>query len=195
MRFRRLPIIALLLGLAACQTTGGGVTDVAVTATPMQTAGAALPPKGFVDFCRRFPAECSEVADASGPVVLDEARRAELAAVNDAVNRGIRYVSDTRSSGRSEFWTLPETEGDCEDLALEKRRRLIELGWPQDALLITLATVPRVGGHAVLVAVTDQGDFVLDVRDPQVRPWEQVPYRWVRRQSPTNPRMWVNLRA
>ena len=195
MKLRALPALAMLLLAAACQTTGGTVTSADTTATPMHTAGATLPPKGFVDFCKRVPAQCSEVAAVSGPVVLDDARRAELAAVNRSVNDGIRYVADTRSSGRSEYWTLPQTEGDCEDLALEKRRRLIEMGWPQDSLLIALATVPRVGGHAVLVAVTDKGDFVLDVRDQDVRPWEQVPYRWVRRQSPTNPRVWLSLKA
>lgn len=195
MKLRALPALAMLLLVAACQTTGGTVTSADTTATPMHTAGATLPPKGFVDFCKRFPAQCSEVAAVSGPVVLDDARRAELAAVNRSVNDGIRYVADSRSSGRSEYWTLPQAEGDCEDLALEKRRRLIEMGWPQDSLLIALATVPRVGGHAVLVAVTDKGDFVLDVRDRDVRPWEQVPYRWVRRQSPTNPRVWLSLKA
>jgi len=196
MHLRALPAIALLLLATACQTTGGATTmSPTATATPMHTAGATLPPRGFVDFCKRFPAQCTEVAEVAGPVSLDETRRAQLASVNDSVNRGIRYVSDSRSSGRSDYWTLPQTEGDCEDLALEKRRRLIEIGWPQDALLIALATVPRVGGHAVLVAVTDRGDFVLDVRDPVVRPWEQVPYRWVRRQSPTNPRVWLTLKA
>ncbi len=195
MRLRVLPAIALLLLATACQTSGGASMSAMATATPMRTAAATLPPKGFVDFCKRFPAQCDEVAEVSGPVTLDATRRAELARVNDAVNRGIRYVADSRSSGQSEYWTLPQTEGDCEDLALEKRRRLIALGWPQDALLIALATVPRVGGHAVLVAVTDRGDFVLDVRDPEVRPWEQVPYRWVRRQSPTNPRVWLSLKA
>ena len=195
MRLRTLPAIVLLLLATACQTSGGTSMSAMATATPMRTAAATLPPKGFVDFCKRFPAQCDEVAEVAGPVTLDATRRAELTRVNDAVNRGIRYVADSRTSGRSDYWTLPQTEGDCEDLALEKRRRLIEMGWPQDALLIAIATVPRLGGHAVLVAVTDHGDFVLDVRDPEVRPWEQVPYRWVRRQSPTNPRVWLSLEA
>ncbi|MFN4090248.1 MAG: transglutaminase-like cysteine peptidase [Alphaproteobacteria bacterium] len=191
--------VSALMFATGCQTVGhqapGQGTMGAPSASPMRTAAATLPPKGFVDFCRRFPAECSEIADPAGPVALSADRWAELEAVNRAVNRGIRYVSDQRRHGRSEYWTLPDGAGDCEDLALEKRRQLVELGWPRDSLLIALATIPRVGGHAVLVAVTDRGDFVLDVRDGRVRPWDEIPYDWVRRQSPENPRLWLSLRA
>src|SRR3546814_17302540 len=102
-----------------------------------------------LDFCKRFPAECSETAQSGGPVVLDDARWAQLDAVNSDVNRNIHYVADSRTFDRSEYWTLPQGQGDCEDLALEKRRRLIAMGWPRESLLIALANVPRVGGHAV----------------------------------------------
>ena len=32
-------------------------------------------------------------------------------------------------------------------------------------------------------------------RDGAVRPWDEVPYRWMRRQSPDNPRVWLRLQA
>src|SRR3546814_10828787 len=81
-----------------------------------------------LDFCKRFPAECSETAQSGGPVVLDDARWAQLDAVNSDVNRNIHYVADSRTFDRSEYWTLPQGQGDCEDLALEKRRRLNAMG-------------------------------------------------------------------
>jgi len=180
-----------LLATAGCATTDGSPA----ASRPMPTGPATLPPKGFVDFCKRHPGECIEVAMSEGPAMLDESRWRQLAEVNDRVNRTFRYVADAGAFGRSDYWTLPTVEGDCEDLALEKRRRLIALGWPPEALLIALAKVPRLGGHAVLVVVTDKGDYVLDSRDGAVRPWDEVPYRWMRRQSPDNPRVWLRLQA
>ncbi len=182
--------------LAFLATTGCATTDGAPAASrPMPTGPATLPPRGFVDFCKRHPGECIEVALSEAPAVLDESRWGQLRQVNDAVNRAFPYVPDAGPSGRGDYWALPTVEGDCEDLALEKRRRLIALGWPPEALLIALARVPRLGGHAVLVVVTDQGDYVLDSREGAVRPWDELPYRWMRRQSPKNPRVWVRLQA
>ncbi len=56
----------------------------------------------------------------------------------------------------------PPTAGDCEDIALLKRRDLIEKGWPVGALLMTVVRQANGEGHAVLTVLTDRGDLVLD---------------------------------
>lgn len=184
--------IVLLAGLvlSACQTTSGPAAG-----SPMRLAGAALPPTGFVDFCKRYPADCVKSSDGAGPVVLDSRRWEQLRRVNAEVNGAIRYVGDDRAAdGPGERWEYPSAAGDCEDFALEKRRRLVGAGWPERDLLIAIAQVPGSVAHAVLVAVTSAGDFVLDVRDARVHRWEDVGYRWLKRQSPDNPRIWMNIR-
>src|SRR3546814_19637517 len=87
-----------LLAMSPCQTSGG-----ATASTPMRTAGAVLPPKGFADFCQRFPAACSETAQCGGPVVLDDARWAHRDAVHSEVNRTIHTVADPPTFTPSEY--------------------------------------------------------------------------------------------
>ena len=70
---------------------------------------------------------------------------------------------------------------------------LIERGWPQSALLLTVVRDERGDGHAVLTARTAQGDFILDNKIAEVRPWNKTPYEFVMRQSYLNPRVWVSL--
>src|SRR3546814_17240608 len=77
-----------LRAMSACQTSGG-----ATASTPMRTAGAVLPPKGFVDFCKRFPAGCSEPEPSGGPVDLDAPPRAPLDAVHSDVKRKLHFVA------------------------------------------------------------------------------------------------------
>ena len=184
------PIPGLLAALFAvgCQTNPQ-------TSRPMVVAGPALPPAGFVAFCAVQPEACKAVPVAAEPMPLTADRWQQLVAVNDAVNGGFRYASDRRSHGRDEHWAYLTGAGDCEDFALEKQRRLAALGWPRDTLLIALAELPQAGGHAVLVVVTDAGEYVLDVLSGALRPWDQVPYRWTRRQSRNDPKIWVTLGA
>src|SRR3546814_20383627 len=106
--------------MSECHTSVG-----ASACQPSGTSGTVLPPTSVFVFCYRLPSECSETAHSGGPVVLDGSRWAQLDAVNSDVNRNIHYVADSRTFDRSEYWTLPQGQGDCEDLALEKRRRQI----------------------------------------------------------------------
>jgi predicted transglutaminase-like cysteine proteinase len=55
--------------------------------------------------------------------------------INRAVNWEIAYERDIDQYGVSERWAIPENDkGDCEDYALEKRRRLLAAGWPESDL-------------------------------------------------------------
>ena len=95
--------------------------------------------------------------------------------------------------GRPEFWAYPDKigEGDCEDLALLKRRDLIKKGWPTGALLITVVRQRNGEGHAVLTVLTDRGDLVLDNLNPRVLVWNATDYEYVKRQSEYDSGQWV----
>ncbi|MBL8544353.1 MAG: transglutaminase-like cysteine peptidase [Hyphomonadaceae bacterium] len=122
--------------------------------------------------------------------MTNPALMAELAAVNTAVNRAIRPATDNEAYGVEEYWARPllsgtsgQVRGDCEDYALEKRARLIALGWAPETLAITIAIAPRVGLHAVLVVQTDQGDLVLDNLYSAPQALAALPYTWLSRQT------------
>lgn len=161
----------------------------------MPTAQQVVPPFGFIEFCLSHVRDCSGGTDEPALFVLDDAKRREMEAVNAAVNM-LPELSDMALHGRSEFWTYAGTiGGDCEDLALEKRRRLIALGWPADAALIATAKDRSGDGHAVLIASTDQGDFVLDNRTSDIKLWSRTNYKWRARQSRRRPYVWLNIDA
>jgi len=156
--------------------------------------GTALPPPAFHEFCRSYPEECRPRNVSSSPVTLDNLKIAQLRQVNQSVNRSIRQVSDLINHGREDYWTLPLSgTGDCEDIALLKRQRLIAMGWPSSALLITIVRDRRGEGHAVLSVQTDQGSFILDNKASSIRRWTNTPYSYYAKQSPENPMRWVAI--
>ena len=96
--------------------------------------------------------------------------------------------------GVSEKWTYPdEGKGDCEDIALLKRRILMREGMPRQALLMTVVRDETGAGHAVLTVVTDRGDFVLDSKTSRILAWEGTGYGFIKRQSQEHPNVWVKL--
>ena len=187
---------AAALGAAALLTAGVPAGAAATDAHPafVQARGEALPPIGWVQFCRDYGAEC--LADAAGPAParLDERSWRDLVRVNAAVNAAVEPVTDQEHWGAPERWDLPlDGRGDCEDYALEKRRRLVALGWSRGSLLVTVVRDKKGDGHAVLTARTDRGDLVLDNQAPRVLPWNETGYRFVKRQTPSNPNAWESL--
>jgi predicted transglutaminase-like cysteine proteinase len=76
---------------------------------------------------------------------------------------------------------------------LAKRRMLIQAGWPREALLITVVRDKHGDGHAVLTVKFDKGEFILDNQNDQILPWSDTGYRFVKRQSQTDPNLWVSL--
>lgn len=123
---------------------------------------------------------------------LTPEKRKQLESVNRKVNRDVRYKSDARLYERTDFWTVAENEGDCEDYALAKRRALVSLGWDRSDLLLTTCWDELGEYHGVLVVVTDEGDLVLDNRQTSVTPWLKllkIGYNFHLRESPTR-RQW-----
>jgi predicted transglutaminase-like cysteine proteinase len=106
--------------------------------------------------------------------------------VNAAVNREIRLVLDVMQYDREEYWTLPENgRGDCEDKALEKRRRLAEMGLPRGAMRMALVFHRRLlTSHGVLTVETTAGTYVLDSATDEVQRWDQTPYNFEARERP-----------
>lgn len=138
-----------------------------------------------------------------GPVevTLDLRRWRELWAINAAVNWDLLPARDQDIYGRNEVWAMPLTErasgarprGDCEDFVLEKRAKLLDAGWPANSLSIVTAIAPGEGLHAVLVAHTDRGDFVLDNLLERPRPIGDVPYTWLTRQTGPDILSWSHV--
>ncbi len=126
------------------------------------------------------------------PVKLTPKTWAQLSSINKRINAKIKPRSDGNNKG-VDVWSVTGNTGDCEDYALQKRRALIRAGWPSHSVLMTVADHPRYGSHAVLVARTSSGDFVLDNMRKSVVPWNRVNYRWKKRQSQSDPSKWVRL--
>lgn len=108
---------------------------------------------------------------------LTEARRDQLDRVNAKINSSTVYVPDADKYGVAERWedaAKHGNEGDCEDFAIAKRNALRAIGWPQASLDIAVCITEDGQKHAVLVARTDQGDFVLDNRQHIVWRWDQL---------------------
>ncbi len=159
----------------------------------MVSYGDTLPPIGYVQYCRRERNACH----AHGPFIdrirLTAARKAELVAVNNYVNEKIKPETDLQQYGVNEYWTIPKTAGDCEDYVLLKREMLMNAGWPESTLLITVVRDENNQGHAILTVRTDRGDFILDNKRPQIVSWNDTPYSYVSRQSEMNPLVWISL--
>lgn len=154
----------------------------------------ARPPIGWVQFCTERPAECRTERSAPRDVQFNKAVMQELVRVNRYVNAKVKPLTDLEQYGVIEKWTYPDSGyGDCEDYVLLKRKMLLALGWPREALLITVLRDKKGDGHAVLTVRTDKGEFILDNQVEEVLPWADTGYRYVKRQSQYDPNIWVSL--
>ncbi len=185
----RRPALAAFLA-AAGVSLGIGSADADYLS--MKVNGLTNPPVGYVDFCRSFPAECRPQG-ANAAQFLTTERWGALNEVNVLVNKAVIPATDLDFYRAEEIWTLPATHGDCEDYVLLKRKWLVERGWPTGSLLVAVVFDEIGDGHAVLLARTDRGDFVLDNKTDEIRAWYDTAYRFVKRQSVRDPNRWVSL--
>jgi len=158
----------------------------------MRVFGSSQPPYGFVRFCEQNASYCQSRGAGTRLEATPE-RLSDLDEVNRLVNRSIEPATDMEIYGTSEYWTLPDKKGDCEDYALLKQKILIGRGWPSSSLLLTVVRDEKGEGHAVLTARTSQGDFILDNKSDAVRLWTRSSYQFVMRQSYLDPKVWVSL--
>lgn len=176
--------------LAIVAATLGGLLSLPAAAEPGLRPAEA--PAGWQALCAREAALCQHHNRVVEPPAYTPERRDELERVNREVNHAILYKTDLKHLGVEEFWSFPiNGTGDCEDFVLEKRRRLMELGWPRAALLISVVVAYNGEWHAVLTAETDAGPLVLDNMTDQVLPPEKTGHRFHSAQSREHPNRWV----
>ena len=70
---------------------------------------------------------------------------------------------------------------------------LMDAGWPREALLITVVRDQNGEGHAILTVKTDKGEYILDNQRDEILLWSDTGYRFVKRQSQSDPNVWVSL--
>ena len=149
----------------------------------------------WVRFCEQVPSECA--VNASEPAMIEltpEAWRT-IVRVNREVNRAIKPKTDAEHWGVEDRWDFAEDGyGDCEDYQLVKRKRLVATGFPERALRMTAVIDEDGEGHAVLMARTDRGDFILDNKRDAVLPWRETGYVYLQREGSTGSN-WVSLGA
>src|SRR5450755_1317008 len=151
-------------------------------------------PIGWVEFFVEYKPECNTKPSTPRDVVLTSQALSDMVKVNAWVNDNIKPVTDLEHWGVVERWNYPDDgQGDCEDYVLLKRRMLMQAGWPREALLITVVRDKKSDGHAVLTVKTNKGEFILDNQEAEVLAWNKTGYRFVKRQSQSDPNLWVAL--
>lgn len=170
-------------------------TTSAASEKPFIAVGEnARAPIGWVEFCIEYAPECATKPSTPRDVVFTPKAWTDLVRVNKWVNDTIKPVTDLEHWGVVERWSYPDDgKGDCEDYVLLKRRMLMQAGWPREALLITVVRDKKGEGHAVLTVKTNKGEYVLDNQHPDVLLWSDTGYRFVKRQSQSDPNAWVAL--
>jgi predicted transglutaminase-like cysteine proteinase len=193
-------------------TMGGALIALISFGTPAEAANAGVQPVDFANpafapvtgptsipvgaaqFCKANRNDCGPNNRPVPAEMLTQASWQQLTAVNDEVNRKIVPETDEQLYHVAEYWTYPtKGAGDCEDIALQKRKELIAAGWDASALLMTVVRERDGEGHAVLMVRTDRGDLILDNQSAEVLVWNQTPYEYIKRQSQTDASKWVGL--
>lgn len=196
-------VVGTAIGLASCQSDQSmniipsqqNTSTTKIKADAYMPIGQqVVPPLGYISFCLNDENQCEGGTDTPTNMKLTEARWNELNTINDYVNSSVQQITDADNYGVSERWSYPNAKGgDCEDFVLLKRKMLIERGWSPADLLVTVVREWDGAGHAVLVADTDKGEFVLDNKNWAIVSWKDAPYTWIKRQSRKRPYIWVNL--
>jgi predicted transglutaminase-like cysteine proteinase len=184
----------LIAALAVCVFNAFPATAGSERLTHIPVSGVTRPPIGWIELCVRQPGECTGVTTAPRDVVLTQTHWDDGVRVNKLVNERIKPLTDLEHWGVAERWSYPDDGyGDCEDYVLLKRRMLIQSGWPREALLVTIVRDKNDESHAVLTVTTDNGDYVLDNQNKRILLWWKTGYRFVKRQSRSDPNVWVSL--
>ena len=189
---------AILAGVVLTGLLVSGEDASAAPALPHATyaavGGRTSVPYGWVDFCGRYASECD--VEAMDPVDIDltPAALKDVERIDRQVNAAIKPETDMDHWGVVDRWDYPlDGKGDCEDYALLKRKLLIHAGYPRQALLITVVKDLEGEGHAILTLKTSQGEFVLDNLNDKVMAWADTGYKFIKRQSQSDPNVWQSI--
>ncbi len=193
MRLAAIWTVASCLLLGACAST-----HVVQQSSLLPDGPPVAAPHGYDRMCDEQADLCHELGQGVRPAAVEADASTELQllqVVNREVNGQIHQRTDEETVHEEDRWQRPVLTsyglaGDCEDIAIEKRVRLLDRGFPPQDLFFALVYRHDLGLHTVLVAHTGLGDYVLDSRSPWVTPWRQAPYVWVKRQSTLDPARW-----
>ena len=180
---RRFASVTLIAALATHFADVGSTRDVHCATLDLEVWRIEARPTQYAVFCSKEPEAC----DLSGEPIIDwKTAWPYLEKTNREVNSDITLVPDTIGEGSEECWEFPaDGSGDCEDFALEKRRRLTKDGLPSASL--TMAIVHhqvQFFPHAVLLVETTRGTWLLDNLFDEIVCWDAAPYRYERRERP-----------
>jgi len=200
---------ALAIAVAVAATCWTSISEAAFFSYPMALRyqfdriafeEPTLAPIAHTVFCMRYRGDCEiqKVDFRKRNVAMTVERLNELNSINRQVNRDITPQPNLGGLA-NEQWLVSPPAGDCNDYAVTKRHELLERGWPARALLLSEVVVPSGEHHLVLVVHmtdTDQMrdiDLVLDNLNANLRPVGITPYKWVRMESPSNPKYWSTV--
>jgi predicted transglutaminase-like cysteine proteinase len=187
--------VALILGQGRLITPAKAQAEADLPRAPPLAISSeeAEPTPAWVSFCERLPAECAIHVSEPEVISLTPDLWRMLTTINEQVNTTIKPLSDQEHWGVVDRWDYPDDGyGDCEDIQLLKRKLLIEAGLPRRALLMTVVLDEVRAGHAVLMARTDRGDFILDNQRRAVLAWSDTGYAFIKREGAEG-RAWVTL--
>jgi predicted transglutaminase-like cysteine proteinase len=188
-------LIGIALATLACFASSASAQILLSTRTTdfVRVVGPAGPTQAWIDFCQRFPHECRVDLSQPARISLNSQVWAALTQMNERVNSSILAVTDQGHWGVIDRWDYPaDGLGDCEDIQLLKRKLLVQAGLPHRALRMTAVIDEQGQGHAVLMVLTDQGDFILDNKRNAILPWRRTGYTFIKREG-TNGKAWVAL--
>ena len=188
-RARRVGLASAVVGAMLALSVPMPARSSANNPVPFLVARKAMPaPAGFGELCGRYRWLC---ATSGARRSLDPSALKIADHVNRRVNHQVHQVSDRSQYGREDVWMLPSRRGgDCEDIAMLKKLRLVEAGVAPETLLVATVLDTKRAPHAVLVIRTTAGDFVLDNLRDGIRPWRQTGYSFLLMQDPKVPTRW-----
>ena len=192
--FGRILSLILVVSATAATCLAHSAQAGALRATYASVGSQTLVPYGWFDFCNRYKGECGTNALPPADVNLTAQSYKEIARIDLWVNTSVKPLSDPDHWNVVDQWDYPmDGYGDCEDYALLKRKLLIQDGFPRQALLMTVVKDSHGEGHAVLTVKTNRGEFILDNLTDAIKPWDHTGYRFVKRQSQSDPNVWLNI--
>ncbi|TZG25110.1 transglutaminase-like cysteine peptidase [Sphingomonas montanisoli] len=169
----------------------------------LRDGGVSMPPGGWIDYCAHTASDpaCRAARKPDlrpGDVIpLDEARWNQI----EQIHAELTKIEQTDEKRMDDHWVVARTSGDCEDIALAGREKLIAAGFPRRAVRLTTALTED-GDRHVVVTVDGIRDatldtWVLDNRSTRVTSWRKLEdsgYRFLTRQAPSGP-YWVSLKG
>ncbi|BCH57578.1 transglutaminase-like cysteine peptidase [Agrobacterium vitis] len=191
----RLSALAAFLALPLFFAGNAAADMTSAVPASMVTGGITSQPIGHYEFCLRYKAECQVRSKPAPARQVTEHGWDIVHAVNMDVNKSITPMTDMDVYGREEWWEYPVDAGDCEDFVLLKRKRLLQAGFSEADLLITVVRKPDGEGHAVLTLRTSVGDYILDNLVDDVKLWSATSYTYLKRQASFDTGRWVTIES